>query len=80
MKQINLKALVGDSVYYMDNNEVTNSEVYCIEIYNTVAWFIFKKTKVRYKFWNKHSDTIMKRDEDVFLTKEELLKSLGDNK
>jgi hypothetical protein len=80
MKQIELKAVIGDSVYFMESNEIKYSEIYCIEIYNTVCWFTFKKTKVRYKFWNRRGETIMKRDEDVFLSKEELLKSLGDKK
>jgi hypothetical protein len=80
MKQIELKAVIGDSVYFMESNEIKYSEIYCIEIYNTVCWFIFKKPKVRYKFWNRRGETIMKRDEDVFLSKEELLKSLGDKK
>lgn len=80
MKKIELKATVGDYVYFMYNNEIKKSEIYGIEIYNNYTWFIFRKTEVRYKFWDSRRETFMKRYEDVFLTKEELLKSLGDNK
>lgn len=80
MKQIELKATVGDYVYFMDNNEIRISEIYGIEIYNNYTWIIFRKTEVRYKFWDSRRETFSKKYEDVFLTKEELIKSLGEEK
>lgn len=54
--------VVGDTVFYMRDNKVTESEIECIKIFNTVIEYYVNKCKVN--------------QERVFKTKQELLDSL----
>lgn len=83
MKIIQVKAEIGDIVWFMMDNKITSSEVYSIQVYNTVTWYtIFgiSKSRISYKFWRNYNDTFLKQEEDIFLSKEELIKSLGEEK
>ena len=78
-KQIQVKATIGDVVWFMLDNKITSSTVYGIELYNNVRWYkFFKKYKVIYKFYRRNDDYILRNEDNIFLSKEELLTSLGD--
>ena len=79
MKQIQVKATIGEVVWFMLDNKITSSTVYGIELYNNVCWYkFFKKPKVIYKFYRRNDDYILRNEDNIFLSKEELLTSLGD--
>lgn len=80
MKTIQVKAAIGDIVWLMMDNKITSFEVYSIQVYNTVTFFGISKSRIFYKFWRNYSDTFLKQEEDIFLSKEELIKSLGEEK
>ncbi len=78
MKQIQVKANLGDIVWFIHNNEIKSDKVHSIQVYNTCSWYyFFKKSTLRYKFYRRNDDYILKKEENIFLSKEELLKSLG---
>lgn len=78
MKQIQVKATIGDVVWFMYDNEIKSDKVYSIQIYNNVCWYkFFKKPKVIYKFYRQNDDYILRKEENIFLSKEELIESLN---
>ena len=43
MKQIQVKATIGDIVWFMYDNQIKSDKVHSVEIYNTCSWYKFYK-------------------------------------
>ena len=81
MKQIQVKASIGDVVWFMYDNQIKSDKVHSIEVYNTCSLYkFFKKSSIRYKFYRRNDDYILRKEDNIFLTKEDLLTSLGEDK
>ena len=67
MKQLQVKASIGDAVWFMFDNKPRQDKVHSIELYDTCSW---------YKFYRLNDDYIKRREEDIFLSKEEFIKRI----
>ena len=75
MAQFNTKFNIGDKVHTVERMKFTEAEVYSIEIEANM-----KEVKATYYLRNKQNACIIKRDNELFASHEDMLRYMSDAK